>query len=169
MSDLIHSLGIEWKILIAQVINFGILFLILRHFLYKPILKTLDKRRSDIQKEKEGRLELEAKLQEILRIKDEMLQKTRKESAELLKSAEISAVKIKDRILQEAKTESEKMRNEAKKSMSEEKITLMRDVKREIGSLVALAIEKTLGDVLDEKTEEKLASGAMSKINSSKS
>ena len=39
----------ELYTIIAQLINFSVLLFILNKFLYKPILKTMDKRREDIK------------------------------------------------------------------------------------------------------------------------
>ena len=44
--ELFGKLGIEWKLLLAQGLNFILLLIILRKFLYKPILKMLDERRA---------------------------------------------------------------------------------------------------------------------------
>ena len=38
MSELLSKLGIDWRLLIAQLINFLILLFVLRRFAYKPIL-----------------------------------------------------------------------------------------------------------------------------------
>ena len=47
MAELLHSLGIEWPILVAQIINFAILLAVLGKFVYKPVMKMLDKRRAE--------------------------------------------------------------------------------------------------------------------------
>ncbi len=48
MEDLISKLGIEWKLLLAQIVNFVILFLVLKKFLYKPLLNFMNNRRQKI-------------------------------------------------------------------------------------------------------------------------
>jgi F-type H+-transporting ATPase subunit b len=164
MASLISQLGIEWKVLIAQVINFGILFSVLTYFLYRPILKMLDKRRQDIAKDKENRELLLEKIEGLETMKEDLLKKGRQESDNILKNAEKAAQRIKETAVKDTEKEVEKMHREMKLKMAEEKSNLMRDVKREIGGLVSSAIEKSLGDVLDEKAEEKLSNQAMLKI-----
>ena len=44
MSEIIGVFGINGKLLVIQVFNFGILVLILWHFLYKPVVAMLEKR-----------------------------------------------------------------------------------------------------------------------------
>ena len=48
--DVFAKLGIDWKLLIAQAVNFGILFLVLRRFAYKPMLDFLENRSAQIDK-----------------------------------------------------------------------------------------------------------------------
>jgi F-type H+-transporting ATPase subunit b len=43
------SLGINLPVLIAQIINFGLLFLLLRVVAFKPLMKMFDKRASIIK------------------------------------------------------------------------------------------------------------------------
>jgi len=49
MSDLLGSFGIDWRLLIMQAVNFGVLLAALTYFLYKPVLKVLDERRAKIR------------------------------------------------------------------------------------------------------------------------
>ena len=47
MGQLFSSFGVDWKLLIAQAVNFAILFYLLKRFAYAPVLAML-KRREDI-------------------------------------------------------------------------------------------------------------------------
>jgi F-type H+-transporting ATPase subunit b len=48
MGQLFAAFDIEWSLLIAQAVNFGIVLVALWYFLYKPVLKTLEERRKVI-------------------------------------------------------------------------------------------------------------------------
>jgi F-type H+-transporting ATPase subunit b len=50
MSELLHKLGVDWKLLMAQGLNFLALLAILRFTVYKPVLRLLDARRGKIEK-----------------------------------------------------------------------------------------------------------------------
>ncbi len=50
MEQLIDTFGIDWKILIVQIINFGILLAILWYVLYRPIISLIESRRAQIIK-----------------------------------------------------------------------------------------------------------------------
>ena len=43
MFTFLNDLGVDWHLLIAQIVNFVILLWILNRFLYKPLLKKIEK------------------------------------------------------------------------------------------------------------------------------
>ena len=36
-----EALGLDWKLLVAQMVNFGLLFFVLKKVLYKPLIKAI--------------------------------------------------------------------------------------------------------------------------------
>jgi F-type H+-transporting ATPase subunit b len=48
MHDLFAAFGIDWKLLLIQAVNFGVLLFILSKYLYRPLMKTIDERRAKI-------------------------------------------------------------------------------------------------------------------------
>ncbi len=48
MSELFSAFGLNWKLLLIQGLNFGILLFVLWKYLYGPVLKMIDERRTAI-------------------------------------------------------------------------------------------------------------------------
>jgi F-type H+-transporting ATPase subunit b len=48
--EILHEFGINPVLLVAQIINFAIVFWVLKKFLYKPILTMLKERQKEIKK-----------------------------------------------------------------------------------------------------------------------
>ncbi len=48
MDQLFAAFGIDWRLLLIQAVNFGLLLAVLSYFLYKPVLKMIDERREKI-------------------------------------------------------------------------------------------------------------------------
>lgn len=93
----------ELYTIIAQIINFSVLIFLLNRFLYKPVLKTMDKRRNDIKQKIE---ETEKKLEESDKLKADYLNKlneVEKENIILKKQAIEDVKKFKELELQKAK------------------------------------------------------------------
>jgi F-type H+-transporting ATPase subunit b len=161
MADLFAQLGISWKLLIAQIVNFTILALVLTKFLYKPIIKNLDERKQRVAGDIAKSLELEAKLKEADVAKEKVLSEARLDSEKLLKETEKSATELKAVLTKDASEEVAKIRDEAKKQIASDKEKVMQELKKDLGGLVALSVEKAIGDVADKATQDKLVNEAV--------
>ena len=49
MEEIIKTFHIDWKLLIAQAVNFAIVVFALYKFAYKPLLKTMNERTAKIE------------------------------------------------------------------------------------------------------------------------
>ena len=101
MSALLHALGIQWSVLLAQIINFSILIVILGRYVYKPILKVIDDRREMIRRSVD-------QAREIAHHKEKIEQ----ESTVILRKADEKAGKL----LEQAKADAEALRTESEKA-----------------------------------------------------
>src|SRR3990167_3710248 len=86
MGEFLSQFGISWKLLLSQLINFALILIVLRIFIYKPLLNVLKERREKIEKGLMKAEECDVRLKEV----DEMAKGKQKEE-ELLKMAEIMA------------------------------------------------------------------------------
>lgn len=57
MEEIVNAFGIDLRLIIIQLVNFGILMAVLGYFLYKPVLKMLAEREAKI---KQGVIDAEA-------------------------------------------------------------------------------------------------------------
>lgn len=164
MSELFTQLGINWMLLIAQIVNFTILAFVLTKFIYKPIMKLLEERKNRVKGDIEKSNVLDAKIKEADSAKNEILSVARTESEKIIKSSEKNARDIKETILKEASDEVSKIKEEAKKQIGNDREKTMQDMKKELGKLIAVSVEKTIGDVMESNTQKKLVDEAVKSI-----
>ncbi len=50
MQEILHAFGIDWRLIVIQIFNFGVLAGVLWYFLYTPVLKLLNEREAKIKK-----------------------------------------------------------------------------------------------------------------------
>lgn len=114
--EIVKNFGLNPVLLVAQVINFLIVFYVLKRFLYKPILDMLKKRdttiKEGLKQAEEARLLLEKTAErerETLRKAQtqakELIEDTKRQRDELLSLAEDAAKKQAERILEEARAQ----------------------------------------------------------------
>ncbi|MBI4034011.1 MAG: F0F1 ATP synthase subunit B [Candidatus Brennerbacteria bacterium] len=168
MLELIHNLGIDWKVLIAQIVNFAILLFVLKAFAYKPILKVLNDRRKRIEEAIKRSKSVDKRMAEIEALKEEVLSKARRESQEIIKKAEEAAVRAKESILKEAHVTRDMLMAETEKKIQAEREKIFQEAKKEIANLIYTAVERTVGDLVDEKLKTKMAEDALKFVASRK-
>lgn len=147
--ELLNNLGINGKLLLAQIINFLILLFVLYKFAYGPILKMLEERTDKIEKGLKDADESHKKLAEIVQKEKEVMAEARKEAQAIIVKAEEQAKKSKDGIAIEAKAQAEKIMQDTEKKIEEEKNKMLAEVKGEVAKLVVLATEKVIAEKLD--------------------
>jgi len=156
MDELIKTFHIEVNLLIAQMVNFAIVFFVLYRFAYKPILRTLNSRTNKIEKGLQDADAAGKKLEEIVEKEKEMLATAKKEAQEIIKTAEDKAKANSVSIVLEARNQSEKLLVSAKSQIEQEKNKMLTEVKGEIANLVVLATGKIIGEKLDKDKDREL-------------
>jgi len=81
-----NGLGIDWQLLIAEIINFVILLLILKRFLYKPFLRLLEQRRVKIEEGIKKAEEAEKSLQKIRALSEEVRKSDERRSRAIIQN-----------------------------------------------------------------------------------
>lgn len=103
-----ESLGLDIRLLLAQIVNFTILLFILNKVLYKPLMRLLDDRSKKVNESLKKSEEIEDKLNSIeekeKKILNEAQMKAKKEKDELISLANLE----KEKIISDAKLASEK-------------------------------------------------------------
>ncbi|MFZ6015099.1 MAG: F0F1 ATP synthase subunit B [Patescibacteria group bacterium] len=163
MSEMLTKLGIDWKLFIAQLINFTILFLILRTFAWKPISAALEARRKKIRKGVEDAKRAEEQLQSIESERNAALGDARKQALQIIDEAKKKADKINEDKMRMAKEEIEHHIDEAKEQIRSERNASYLALKQDLAVLIKAATGKIIAN-LDNEAQEKLVQDAIRDI-----
>jgi F-type H+-transporting ATPase subunit b len=144
MEQLFDAFGIDWKLLIAQAINFGVLLAVLTYLLYKPVLKTLDERSALIKKGVVDAEEATKKLEEADDTVKARLQEAEGEAEGLVARARDEAGSERSRIVKEAEARASHIEKDAEARAKEAKEQALKESEREIARLAILAAEKAI-------------------------
>ncbi|MBI5152600.1 F0F1 ATP synthase subunit B [Candidatus Peregrinibacteria bacterium] len=163
--ELISKLGIDWKLILAQIVNFGIVLFILYKFAYKPVLAMLDKRRHMIEKSVSDAKKSEELLKEIEIMKDRSLMFVKEKTAEMMDTASREAAHMKQGMLAETTIEAKKIMDKAKAEIEAQKNAMVKEAKTEITKIVVFATAKILEKEFSEKDQERLMDDAAKEIS----
>jgi len=152
----IAKLGFNLPGLIAQLINFGILLLILRLFLYKPVLRILDERRTRIEeglnRAEQAAVQASASQDEARRVIDE----ARGEGRELVAAAQEAAARLRTELEERARTDANLIVTRARDEIQNERDQAIEQLRREFADLTIAAAEQVIGQSLDRAAHQRL-------------
>lgn len=162
--EVLAKLGIDWKLLIAQAVNFLVLLWILKRYAYKPILAYLDERTARIESGLQNAEAAEKKLAATLEEEKKILSLAREEAHQSIAKAEEHAKHRDELMLSETKEKIEKMIQEADVHLAEKQAKLMREAKGELAQVVTIAVEKILHEKMDESADQALIEKALGEV-----
>lgn len=168
MEQLAEQLGIEWKLLLSQAVNFLILLVVLRFTVYKPLLNLLAKRREKIEAGLEKAKEADRRLAEISEVKREKLREAEREAMALMRASEERAKREAQAMLVAAREKEETLRKEAKQRIEAERLAELEATRSQAASLVKQILVKAVElkpEHIDEALIEKVARESQLKAN----
>lgn len=144
MQEALHVFGINWKLLITQAVNFGIVLLVLTFVLYKPLMRTLEERQARIKKGVEDAAAAEAARLNAEEEGRRVMADAARKAEKALADAHVKAGTEEERIVREAHEEEGRIMRDAKERAMEEKRKVLSEGKEEIARMVVLGAERIL-------------------------
>jgi F-type H+-transporting ATPase subunit b len=158
------TLGINWKLFIAQLVNFGIVLFVFWKWVVKPLGTTLMARQEKIESGLKNAAYMEDEKKKFEDWKTEQMQKVRGEAEKVLKSSTETADKIRQETVHNAQTQANKMIEQAKSAIENEKVQMLKEVRQNVAELVVTASEKILRSKLDSKKDLELVENAIKEM-----
>ncbi len=144
MESLLEVFGVDWKLLIAQSINFLILLVGLSYFLYRPTMKMLADRAAKIEKGVKDAETAERAAEETERMRGAVLVEANKNAESVLARAEAEAKKERGAIVKMAQERSDSLLREAREQADELARQALLKSEKEIATVAVLAAERIL-------------------------
>ncbi len=141
---------------IFQLVNTLIMFIALKHFLFKPVTEMMENRTKSIESSFE---EAELKNKESEKLKSEYEEKLRdikKERNQIIEDATRRAQDRGDEIVGEAEQEADRIVEKARVEIEREKQKMLNELKGEISDLAISAAGKIIEKEMDENTHKQL-------------
>lgn len=159
--ELIQALGIDWRILLAQFLNFAILIFVLWRFAYKPIFKFLEERRKKIE---DGIKNAEQISQKMIEMKEEeraIVIGAKKEALNLINEAKENAEKRGDEMIKKAQEEALAVISKERDKFNQEKVEIFKEMRNNLSELVVLAVEKVIEEKMSGEKDEEIIRKAL--------
>lgn len=151
-----EGLGINTKLLIAQIVNFAIFYFIFKKFAAKPFMDFI-KKSKEKEQEKEKILEDLKNKQEDIESREKQHQfKMKKEMQDAVKQAQQEGNKVRDELLSKTKSEIADLKAKAQTQIEDERNEMYREIKGKIVNLSTSIVNSALKDYLTEDAKKEL-------------
>lgn len=158
------ALGINLGFFIAQIVNFGLIFLVLAALVWPRVTQMLDERAERIAKGLEDQRAAEEARANAERERDDLLRQARAEGQKVIEEARQRGEEQVQQMLGEARNEAEKIRVDARSEAANERENILAGARDDIVSLAMASTERLIGESLDEKKQRAIISDFFSAV-----
>ena len=163
--DIIKNFGVNPILLGAQIVNFLIVFFILKKFLYKPILELLNKRRLTIQEGIQQAEEARKKLEKVVIEEKNILRLAQLQAKKVIEDAKQESIEVTLKMSEETKKQIEKILKDAREQITRESLVAEKRLAVNTSKLAVSFLEKALSEFFSAKEQKEVVSGALKKLN----
>ena len=142
--ELIKAVGISWPTLLSQLINFGILYWLLKRFALDGLLTAIQKRQHEIEQGLQNAKAADESLASATKQKEDILAEARHQAQEIIAAARQSGQEQEQQILARAQAESQRVVADGVKQVEVEKGKMLLAVKAELAEVIATGVTKMI-------------------------
>lgn len=159
-----ENLGIDFKLLLAQLINFGLFFFIYKKFIAGPFVSVMKS-----EKIKDG--ERKKMNEEVAKRKETLVEQEKASRAEIQKKTEESLKAVRHAaeiertaLLTKAQEEGAEIVKRASKQIEEERQQMEKQYKETLAKVSVMTVEHVLKDFLNEDMQKQVNAKVLSKL-----
>ncbi|MAT95602.1 MAG: ATP synthase F0 subunit B [Anaerolineaceae bacterium] len=158
------ALGINLGYILMQMLLFIILFMVLRGYLYNPIINNLEERKTKIAKGLEDARQAAIARDNADAEAKKIMDAARAEAAQLRIDATAQAEETANSIQAQAKQEAEAIVASAREEAEEERNNIMAGARGQIAAIAIAAANKLVGESLDESRQRAIIADFFAKV-----
>lgn len=147
--DLLSALGIDWQLLIIQIVSFLILFFLLKKLVYPSLLKAIDERQATINASVEAAKEAQAAAEKAGEVTEEQLTEAKEAAAYIISTAQKEAAALHEEAETRANKRADHIIEQAEARLATDVADARELLRKEVIGLVAQATEVVIGEKLD--------------------
>lgn len=162
--DPLGALGINGGFLLAQWVNFGLIFVLLTVLLWRPIMNHLDARGAKIKQGIEdaaaaanARKNAEAEAEKILA-------QAQKEVSQKISEGQGRAEEVARQVEADARKEAEKILSDARATATAARDAELAGLRGQVTAIAVAISQRLIGETIDEKRQKKLVSEFLSTV-----
>jgi F-type H+-transporting ATPase subunit b len=156
MEAITQTLGLNWQGLLWHAVNFIVLFLLLRQFLFKPVVGMLDARSQRVRESMEQAEHARRAAEQAEADRQALLAETRREAERIRQRADEQAKRILADAEARAKERQQTAEQQAEAAARQIEERVMMQVRAQLADLVVTAVDRVTRGALDANAQRGL-------------
>lgn len=165
MSELIGQLGVDWRSLVGQAVNFLLLLIVLRLFVYKPVLKILHDRKTKIEEGLIKAEEADRRLGGVALKEKERMKKAEEGALVLMRKTEEKAKRLEAVMLKDAEEKERVALEKTQLILKAKQEEVEKAMEKEAAYMVRRALQKTV-EMKPDDIDDALIAKAITQVRS---
>ena len=162
--DLFSALGIDWKMLVFQLVAFVVLVWLLGKFVYPSLMKAVDKRQADIEASAEAADTARQQADKTKTEVEKLLKQARRDASDIMATAKEEANATVEAADAKAKVRAEHIVAEAHEQLQKDVVAARKALHNDTLELVALATEKIVGKTVNAKVDKEVIAASVKEM-----
>ena len=142
MSQVLSVFGIDWRLLLINAVNFGLVLVALRYFLYAPVMRMLETRREKLAQGVRDADNAARSLSEIENSRAEVLAAAGKDADALVAAARAAGAQKERELMQKGEATAATLMRDASAQAAELQRRSIEESRQEVAKLIVLGMEK---------------------------
>ncbi len=156
MGSILASLGINGTF-VLEIVNFIILFIVLRLFAWPPLVKAMEQRRRGIEEQLFAAQNEREEAVRIREVQNRELGEARVQAREIVERAQRVASEEARQVVEEARAQAERLQKQVREEIARERDAAVATLRGEMGNLVVEVAGKLLRARVDSAEDRRLA------------
>lgn len=157
---LMTRFGVEWPYLVSQIISFAVVAYLLYRFAFKPVLGTLEERKTRIAEGLRYTEEMKVKLADAEKQHAETVRNASIEGQKIVDEARAAAKSVVERETQQAAQKAQDIVTKAEEAIELDRRKMLAEAREEISRLVVSTASKVLSRELSSDERRRYAESA---------
>ena len=163
--DIFSALGIDWRLLILQIIAFLILVALLGKFVYPWLMKSVDARQAGIEAAAKATADAQKAAEDNKAAVAELLAEARKEASEIITTAKLESTEMVSASEKKAQKVAERIVADAHDQLDKDVANARKVLYNDTLELVGVATEKIISQKLDKNADADLIASVVKAAN----
>lgn len=155
--EILGKVGFDWQVALANLVNFLIVFWLIKRFFFKPIKKTIKERQEVVDKGLEDAKRAEGALITAETQKEEIVKDAHKESVRITTEADKKAKQMISDSKKEGSLEAEKIKEGALKDIEKIRQDTENKIQKDFVNMVLDGVEKVSKNQMDKSASQAFA------------